>query len=258
MIEYKFITKIISILLICVILPISKINAINNSGNNIKNINPTLNNIKIKLKELLPNTKIITIKPSAIANLYIVIAGGNKVFYINSDADYIIIGNMFNLTTKENITQTLLTTVNKVDWSKLNTELAIKVIIGKGKTKIAVFIDPDCPFCKRFEKETLTKLNNITIFYFLLPQDIHANAMINAKKIICSENPEKSYKDWVLYSIPLPNNTTCVKIDYIAKIKLMADSYGIDKTPATIMPNGNIIYGLLSIADLATNSFEVQ
>ncbi|WP_305016795.1 thioredoxin fold domain-containing protein [Mycobacterium tuberculosis] len=39
---------------------------------------------------------------------------------------------------------------------------------GNGSRKIAVFSDPDCPFCKRVEQE-FEKMNDVTVYILLYP-----------------------------------------------------------------------------------------
>ena len=54
-------------------------------------------------------------------------------------------------------------------FSALPLQHAIKTVKGDGTRYLVVFSDPDCPYCKRLERETLSKLDNITIFTFLFP-----------------------------------------------------------------------------------------
>ena len=54
---------------------------------------------------------------------------------------------------------------NETQWPL---EDAIKIVKGNGSAKIAVFEDPNCRFCQRYDKETLSKINNVTIYVFLL------------------------------------------------------------------------------------------
>ena len=45
---------------------------------------------------------------------------------------------------------------------------AIKTVHGKGERVLAVFSDPNCPYCKLLDAE-LAKLDNVTLYTFLLP-----------------------------------------------------------------------------------------
>jgi hypothetical protein len=58
--------------------------------------------------------------------------------------------------------------LNEVKFDNLPFENAIKFVKGNGSRKLAVFSDPECPFCKKFEQE-LTKVDNITVYIFPYP-----------------------------------------------------------------------------------------
>lgn len=38
--------------------------------------------------------------------------------------------------------------------------------LGDGSAKIAVFADPNCGWCKRLVQETLSKMENLTVYWF--------------------------------------------------------------------------------------------
>lgn len=57
-----------------------------------------------RIRNLLPNTAIDQIKPSAWHNVYEVIAGDN-VFYVQPGKPMIMVGHLFNLATAEDMTQ---------------------------------------------------------------------------------------------------------------------------------------------------------
>lgn len=50
-------------------------------------------------------------------------------------------------------------TFNESRWPREN---AIKVVKGNGVSKLAVFMDPMCVYCKRLSRETLANLMNVS------------------------------------------------------------------------------------------------
>ena len=77
-------------------------------------------------------------------------------------------GNLIDLKTRANLTQQRQDQLNVVDFSRLPLDKAIVKVKGDGSRKIAIFTDPDCPYCKRLEQE-LAKVSNVTVYVFLLP-----------------------------------------------------------------------------------------
>ncbi|MFN7093993.1 MAG: DsbC family protein [Burkholderiales bacterium] len=204
-----------------------------------------LTNIRINLSKSLPDLTIDQVDPTPVANIYQVISG-RKVFYVDNTGRYAFLGNLVDLTTKQSLTEQQVKQLSVVDWNKLPLNIALRQVIGKGEQRIAIFTDPDCPFCKRLETETIPKLNNVTVYYFLFPLSIHANAESDSKKILCSEIPDKVFLDWMKYDKILPSKTTCNNAAKLEQMKEVAKKViQVEATPTIILPNGAIVTGLV-------------
>ena len=84
-----------------------------------------------------------------------------------------------------------------IPFDDLPLDLAVKRVKGKGERKMAIFTDPDCPFCKRIEGD-LAKVDNVTIYMFLFPIDsLHPKAADKAKRIWCSPDRIKAWDDYM-------------------------------------------------------------
>lgn len=214
-----------------------------NAANNLDQVSVT---IKSNLKNNLPDLVVDRIIPTQISGIYEV-DSGRKVFYVDSTGNYAFIGNLLDLKNKTSLTEQRTDDLNKIDWQKLPTDIAITRIIGNGQNRIAIFTDPDCPFCKRLEQETISKLTNVKIYYYFFPLPIHANAADDSRKILCSENPESAMISFMAKSQSLP--TKNIKCNNAAKLSKMQeignDLVQVNGTPTIILPNGKIISGLV-------------
>ena len=56
------------------------------------------------------------------------------------------------------------------NWKALRLADAIKEVRGDGARVIAVFTEPECGYCRKYEK-TLAQVVNVTIYRFLMPLD---------------------------------------------------------------------------------------
>ena len=197
------------------------------------------------LKITLPEITVDQINPTAIPYVYEVVSG-HKVFYVDSTGRYALLGNMVDLTTKQSITQTRIEQLSVVDWNKLPLAIALRQVIGSGERKIAVFTDPDCPFCQRLEQDTIPKLTNVTVYYFLFPLSIHANAALDSKKILCSETPDKTFLAWMKNGVNLPMRSNCKAV---ANLTIMQDigknMIGVEATPTIVLASGKIMQGVI-------------
>ena len=70
---------------------------------------------------------------------------------------------------------------------------AITIVHGNGKRKLAVFEDPNCGYCKRFERD-LAKVDNVTIYLFLMPV-LGPSSVEKSRNIWCAKDPATAWKD---------------------------------------------------------------
>ncbi|SPE36342.1 Thiol:disulfide interchange protein DsbC (modular protein) [Burkholderiales bacterium] len=91
-----------------------------------------------------------------------------EVIYVDERVNYLVAGNAFDLRTQENLTAKRKEDVTRIDFKTLPLQLAVKTVRGSGSRLLAVFEDPNCPYCRRFEK-SIASLTDTTIYTFLYP-----------------------------------------------------------------------------------------
>jgi thiol:disulfide interchange protein DsbC len=140
--------------------------------------------IKVELqKQLGERAKISSVRSTPVPGLY-EIAIGNDVVYADASSRYLIQGELIDLKTGINLTEQRSHDLNRIKWSDLPLDDAIKVVNGNGKRQIAVFADPNCGFCKKLEK-SFQQLENVTIYTFLVPL-LSADSATKSKQIWCA------------------------------------------------------------------------
>ena len=88
---------------------------------------------------------------------------GSQIIYSDAAGDYVLLGDLVDTKTHKNLTDARLSEINKIDFASLPFANAIKVVKGNGARKIAVFSDPNCPYCKKLET-TLQSVDNVTVY----------------------------------------------------------------------------------------------
>ena len=139
--------------------------------------------------------KVESVSKTPYAGLYEVQVDGD-VIYTDAKAQYLFIGRVVDSQTYRDFTKEKIQAINKVKFSDLPLDLAIKTVKGNGKRTFAVFEDPNCGYCKRFQK-TLLDVDNVTVYTFqynILAQD----SIEKSRNIWCSSNPGKAWSDWML------------------------------------------------------------
>lgn len=232
--------------------------ACNNQGAAASGATVTPDQLKANLVKQIPGlTQVDQVNPTKVSGLYEVVVG-RKIFYVSTDGKYAMFGNMVDLATKQSITEQRMQDLAKVDFSKLPLDLAIKQVIGDGSRKIAVFTDPDCPYCKMFEKQVVPQLNNVTVYSFLFPLPIHPNAASDAKKIWCSKDRAATWAAWMQKDTALPTNTSCDTSALDQVMKIGTDVVQVDGTPTIILSNGQILPGMVPADQLNAKLDEIS
>jgi thiol:disulfide interchange protein DsbC len=200
--------------------------------------------IRDTLKKSLPDMEISDIRPSPYAGLFEVVADRKNIFYVDEKAEFAFMGNIFNIAKKQNLTQERLGEINKVDFAALPIDLSIVKVKGNGSRKIALFSDPDCPFCKELEK-SMENISDVTIYTFLYPLTaIHPDARRKAEQIWCASDRAKTWDEWMLNGKTLPGDAAKCSAP-IGAIEALGQKLGIAGTPGIIFGNGRRIEGAI-------------
>ena len=126
--------------------------------------------------------------------------------------------------------------LNKIDFASLPLDKAIKEVRGNGKLKVAVFSDPDCPYCKRLEHE-FEKMTDITIYNFMMPiPSLHPDAARKAEILWCQPNPTQAWTDWMRKGQFPSGKANCD--NPVAETTSLGEQFGFNGTPTLVFPNG--------------------
>ena len=196
-------------------------------------------NVEPKLGE---GVKIDSVRETPYAGLYEVRVGGD-VRYTDKTGTYLIVGHVFNLKTSEDLTQTRIDDINKIKFSELPLEMAIKTVKGNGKRVIAVFEDPNCGYCKRFRQQTLSQVDNVTVYTYLY-NILSPDSAVKSKNVWCAPDRAKAWDDWMLNNKAAPaapaNCTTPND-----KVFALGQKLNINGTPAIIFADGTRVPGAI-------------
>jgi thiol:disulfide interchange protein DsbC len=196
-------------------------------------------------KQLGERAQISAVRSTPVPGLYEV-AIGNDVVYTDATARYLVQGEIIDLKTGTNLTEQRSHDLNRIKWSDLPLNDAIKVVRGKGTRQIAVFADPNCGFCKKLEN-SFQQLDNVTIYTFLVPL-LSADSATKSKQIWCAADRNKAWNAWMLENqtptgsgdcgTPLDRNTS------------LAKKLGVTGTPAMFFVDGSRIAGAVPLAQI--------
>ncbi|ROV56544.1 DsbC family protein [Neisseria chenwenguii] len=204
---------------------------------------PAAGNVAEALKARLEQTygaqklKVISVSETPVQGIYEVVVSGKQVIYTDAKGDYMFVGDLINVNTRESLTEARAAELNKIDFSTLPFDKAIKEVRGNGKLKVAVFSDPDCPFCKRLEHE-IVKMTDVTVYNFMMPiASLHPDAARKAELIWCQSDRTKAWTDWMRNG-KLPAAAKACD-NPVAETTSLGEQLGFTGTPTLVFPNGH-------------------
>jgi thiol:disulfide interchange protein DsbC len=193
--------------------------------------------VKSNLNKQHPKLKIENIQATDMKGIYSGSMDG-QVVYVGEDAQHILVGSMYRLSDQKNLTKDLVLKQNSIDWKKLPLQDAVKSVRGNGKRQIAIFSDPNCPYCKQLETE-LNKLNDVTIYTFIYP--IKNQSIAVSKQVFCEKAPALAWSNLISKGIQPSSKKTCA--NPVERNLSLGKSLGLNGTPAIIFSNGFKVMG---------------
>ena len=199
--------------------------------------------IRKNLAERLPAfSKIDEINKTPMNGLYEVRVNESDIFYTDAEGNFLIQGNLIDTRAKRNLTEERVEKLNAIDFGALPVKDAFTIVRGNGKRKMAVFEDPNCGYCKRFERD-LQKVSDVTIHMFLYPI-LSPDSADKSKNIWCAKDKAKTWQDVMVRDAPVPKascDTTAIErnVDFGRKHKITG-------TPTVFFADGSRVPGAIS------------
>jgi thiol:disulfide interchange protein DsbC len=192
------------------------------------------------------DVKVDSVTKTPYAGLYEVRIGGD-ILYTDAKGEYLFIGRVVDAKTMTDYTKARLDEINKIKFSDLPLDSAVKMVKGNGKRVIAVFEDPNCGYCKRF-RQTLAEMDNVTVYTFLY-NILSPDSATKSRDIWCSADRAKAWDEWMLKgkaASPAPANCTAPN----DKIFALGQKLKVTGTPTIFFTDGTRIPGAVDAKTL--------
>ncbi len=202
--------------------------------------------IRKSLTERLPNLpKIDEISKTPMNGLYEV-RMGSDIMYSDAEGSFLIQGNLIDVKQRRNLTEERVEKLSAIAFDQLPLKNAFTQVRGNGKRKLVVFADPNCGYCKRFEKD-LQKLDNVTIHHLLYPI-LGEDSKVKSKNIWCAKDKAKAWNDWMINGTP-PTAANCDSAALEATIEF-GKKQRITGTPTLFFADGTRVPGAVPLAQI--------
>lgn len=196
--------------------------------------------IRKNLGERIPQLKQIDeVSKSQIPGLYEIRVNGTEIYYTDAEANYLVQGNLIDTRQKRNLTEERVEKLSAIAFDSLPFKDAFTIVRGNGTRKLAVFEDPNCGYCKRFEKD-LQKVNNVTVYMFLYPI-LGPDSTEKSKNIWCAKDKVKAWQDWMVREVA-PAAASCDSAAIARNVEL-GRKFKITGTPTLVFADGSRVPG---------------
>jgi thiol:disulfide interchange protein DsbC len=200
--------------------------------------------IRKNLAERLPNLpRIDEISKTPMPGLYEVRVNQSDILYTDAEGNYLLQGELIDTRTRSNLTEERVNKLSAIDFKALPLKDSFTIVRGNGKRRIAIFEDPNCGYCKRFEKD-MAKIDNVTVHVFLYPV-LGPDSQTKSQAIWCAKDKAKAFEDWMLRNIaPTPANCDSSAIQ---RNLALGKQHRITGTPTSFLPDGTRLPGAVPL-----------
>jgi thiol:disulfide interchange protein DsbC len=202
------------------------------------------------LLKLLPaGSKLDDLRPSPIPGIYEFVQGA-EVSYLTADGKYFIDGNVYDMKSRDNLTEELRTHARVAMIGAVPESEMLIFSPANPRYTITVFTDVDCAYCRKLHSE-MAELNRlgIRVRYMFYPRTgPGTESWRKAEVVWCSANRNDALTR-AKAGAALDMNKTCGATP-VAREYQLGQNIGVRGTPAIVTENGDYISGYMEPKEL--------
>jgi len=202
-----------------------------------------LDRIRADLRKKFPEAQIESVRKSGYGGL-LEVSGGGEIFYTDEKTTFLLLGSLIDTKSRENVTEARMRKLSAIKFDSLPLDSAIKIVRGNGSRRIAIFADPNCGYCKRFERE-LVNVTDITVYTFLYPI-LSQDSTEKSKAVWCSADRAKAWMDLMIKDTQPTGPAKCDTP--IEKVLAFGRDKRITGTPTIFFEDGERVPGAIPMA----------
>jgi len=193
--------------------------------------------IRKNISERVPDfPKIDEVTKTSIPGLY-EIRIGTDILYTDEQGNYIIEGQLIETKTRTNLTEQRVAKLTAIDFKTLPLKDAMVWKQGTGERKLVVFADPNCGYCKKFERD-LQSVKDVTVYTFLYPI-LGGDSPEKSKQIWCAKDNIKTWRDWMIKGTPIGDSPAC-DTSALSRNLALGRKHRITGTPGVVYEDGKM------------------
>ena len=195
-----------------------------------------------RLQALYPSTRFGAVNPTPWPGVFEVVMGANLA-YVDQSGQYFLFGHFYDMKAQRDLTAERKDTLARIDFETLPLSDAMKDVRGNGARVLAIFSDPDCPYCQKLEAD-IRELTNVTIYTFLMPLvSLHPAAHRKAVSVWCAKDRIAAWQATMWRGEAVPQADCPHPVD---RNVALGERLGINGTPTLVALDGRMLPGAAS------------
>jgi thiol:disulfide interchange protein DsbC len=169
-------------------------------------------------------------------------SGRKYPVYVDFTKTHLLRGEVIRLKDGENLTSQRSAALNRVELSRIPLEDALVIGDPQARVRAVVFTDPQCHFCGKLHQEMKRAVEidpSVAFFIKLLPLNIHPDAYMIAKSIVCHHSLAMLEDSLAGRPVPPP----LCRAEEVDRTLALAQEFGIRATPTLVLPDGRPLSG---------------
>jgi thiol:disulfide interchange protein DsbC len=215
--------------------------------------------IRQVFKNKFPNMRLEGVQPAPMPGLFEVrIQGqeGPQIVYTDALANFFFVeGSIIDAKSGRNLTEERMRKLTAIEFKSLPLDLAVKIQRGGGKRVLAMFTDPYCPYCRRFE-QTLLQMDDITVYVFMFPVIRPENAD-HSRAVWCSKDRAKAWLDLAVGERAIVPEAPPTCPNPVDKVLELGRSLRVTGTPTLFFANGERAGGGMELGAIRAKLDEI-
>jgi thiol:disulfide interchange protein DsbC len=173
------------------------------------------------------------------------------VYYADELGNHIVDGQIIDTRTRTNLTEARLNKLSAIEFASLPLKDAMVIKQGSGARRMAVFVDPNCGYCKRFERDLLA-VKDVTIYTFLYPI-LGPDSTTKSRDIWCAKDAAKTWRAWMIDGQTPPKNMGACDTAALERNLEFGKKYRVTGTPAVVFEDGTRTPGAMPLEQVEKN-----
>jgi thiol:disulfide interchange protein DsbC len=169
-------------------------------------------------------------------------SGRKYPVYVDFTKTHVLRGELIRFKDGENLTRRRSAALNRVEVSRIPLEDALVIGDPQARVRAVVFTDPQCHFCGKLHQEMKKAVEidpSIAFFVKMFPLNIHPDAYMIAKSIVCHHSMPMLEDSLAGRPVPPP----LCRAEEVDRTLALAREFGIRSTPTVILPDGRPFSG---------------